>query len=468
MPWTTQSVDRFKKGLSPKGKQKWVAIANNILAQCQADNGSDCEGRAVRIANSRVNEADMLMPAGVFSIREAAVFDIGQSDFVIEGYAVKDDKRTEDEIKEATTKADKKREAVVTLLKEGPGNQFHNNYYKRNALETTLKLLQSRPKQYFNHSVDVDNPERDLRDWASSVMESWIEDDGNGKGKLKARVKVFDNWLWERAKMAPEQLAVSIEGRGSGQPEIIEGKKFNAIDVIDQLNGVNWVDYPGNAGMGVQVLESAQISQQEEVPMLKELIEKFKSLTTDEKKEFVESHLELKEFFGAPVTESGSDDKFNQLANQVKEMKLASETQTKALSDKVTALEADKTRLANQLDAYQLKDKAHEKEKLIESLLKASKLKDNHITETFKSQLRKIEAYKAGDKIVTEEEQVKQLIEDREKICIAEVATPGQPGTSAGTEVPIEEQHRLFAVNIFGIDPSKTEKKKEDEEEVDA
>lgn len=459
-------MDKFKKGLSAKGKQKWVAIANTALQQCKADGGADCEGRAVRIANSRVTEADITMPAGVFAIREAAVFDVGQSDFLIEGWqAGQDDHRTEAEIKEAKATADSKREAVVTLLREGPGNQFHNNYYKRTALETTLKLLQNRPKQYFNHAKDVDNPERDLRDWASSVVESWIENDTTGKGKLKARVKVFDNWLWDRAKMAPEQLAVSIEGRGSGQPEVIEGKKFNAIDAIAALNGVNWVDYPGNAGMGVQILESAQPSQQEETSMtLKEMLEQFKGLAEADKKAFIEANPELKEFFKPAPAAAPNNDQLAAVMADVKTMKESFATQTKTMNDKVTALEADKTRLANQLDAYQIKDQAIEKDKLIDGLLKASKLKDNHITETFKAQLRKVEAYKVGDKPVTEEEQMKQLIEDREKICVAEVATPGQPGASAGTEVAVEEQHRLFAINIFGVDPKVTEKKKEDEE----
>ena len=56
---------------------------------------------------------------------------------------------------------------------------------------------------------------------------------------------------------------------------------------------------------------------------------------------------------------------------------------------------------------------------------------------------------------------MKQLIEDREKICVAETAIIDQPGSSTGKEIQVEEQHRLFAVNIFGVDPTKIKKEEE-------
>lgn len=56
MPWTTKDVDEHKKGLTPAQKKKWVSIANGVLEQCQADGGTDCEGKAIRIANSKFSE----------------------------------------------------------------------------------------------------------------------------------------------------------------------------------------------------------------------------------------------------------------------------------------------------------------------------------------------------------------------------------------------------------------------------
>lgn len=451
MPWTVNDADRFKKGLSDKGKRQWAAVANSALAQCQRENGKDCEARAIRTANGSVKESDPLTQPQPIIIRENRISDFTQ-DLVIE----------ENDENGAGTK----REVLVTLLKEGPGNSYHKNYYSKRALESTLTLLKTRPKQYFNHAPDVDNADRDIRDWASSIKEAWIENDKeSGRAKLKARVKVFDNWLWERAKMAPEQLAVSIEGRGTGKPEMIDGVEFNAIEEINQLNGVNWVDYPGNADMGVQVAESnkSKPSQEDKQMLTHELLDHLKSLSADELKEVASTRPELKEFFVLPV--GGNDEQLAKLSEQVAALKSASESQAKALSEKVAILEKENARMTNQVEAYQIKDKGREKEQLVESMLKSSKLKQEHVTETFKAQLLKVEEMKIGDKIIAEQDQIKQLIDDREKICVAETAKPNQPGESTGGEVPVEEQHRLFCLNIFGIDPEKTEKKKEEESE---
>lgn len=58
MPWTVSDVDRHKKGLTKAQKKKWVKIANAALATCLADDGeqSDCEGKAIRIANAGVGK----------------------------------------------------------------------------------------------------------------------------------------------------------------------------------------------------------------------------------------------------------------------------------------------------------------------------------------------------------------------------------------------------------------------------
>jgi len=53
MPWTVGDVDRFKKGLSPDEKKRWVAIANGALKSCLEKGGDelDCEVKAIKQAN---------------------------------------------------------------------------------------------------------------------------------------------------------------------------------------------------------------------------------------------------------------------------------------------------------------------------------------------------------------------------------------------------------------------------------
>jgi len=59
LPWIVKDVDRHKKGLTPTQKKKWVNIANGILKDCQKKGGKDCEGKAIRIANSKFSEEAM-------------------------------------------------------------------------------------------------------------------------------------------------------------------------------------------------------------------------------------------------------------------------------------------------------------------------------------------------------------------------------------------------------------------------
>ncbi len=60
MPWQVSDVDKHRKGLTPAQKKKWVSIANDALAQCIKNGGSDktCAPKAIRIANSKFSEGE--------------------------------------------------------------------------------------------------------------------------------------------------------------------------------------------------------------------------------------------------------------------------------------------------------------------------------------------------------------------------------------------------------------------------
>ena len=55
MPWTAADVDRHKEGLTTQQKDVWVRVANGALARCNEKGGSDCEGSAIRQANSVIS-----------------------------------------------------------------------------------------------------------------------------------------------------------------------------------------------------------------------------------------------------------------------------------------------------------------------------------------------------------------------------------------------------------------------------
>jgi len=61
MPWDIGDVEKHKKGLGDKQKEKWVATANSVRAKCIEEGGDEkeCDARAIRIANGTVEEASM-------------------------------------------------------------------------------------------------------------------------------------------------------------------------------------------------------------------------------------------------------------------------------------------------------------------------------------------------------------------------------------------------------------------------
>ena len=57
MPWTVKDVPRFtKKAKTAAQKKKWVSVANGVLKSCQSQGGSNCEAKAIRVANSKFSE----------------------------------------------------------------------------------------------------------------------------------------------------------------------------------------------------------------------------------------------------------------------------------------------------------------------------------------------------------------------------------------------------------------------------
>lgn len=55
MPWTEDDVKKHNKeaARSARGRARWKKIANAVLRDCRKEGGEDCEGKAIRIANTR-------------------------------------------------------------------------------------------------------------------------------------------------------------------------------------------------------------------------------------------------------------------------------------------------------------------------------------------------------------------------------------------------------------------------------
>lgn len=60
MAWKTEDVKNFKKGLSDKGEEQWVFIANTTLKECEEAGEKDCVTKAIQKANGMVANAKLI------------------------------------------------------------------------------------------------------------------------------------------------------------------------------------------------------------------------------------------------------------------------------------------------------------------------------------------------------------------------------------------------------------------------
>ena len=142
-------------------------------------------------------------------------------------------------------------------MKEGWGKGKYNNYYTKKAVESSVSLALSRKKMFFDHPADESKvTNRSIKDWAATIKETWLDDSfEDGKVRNRARVMVHNDYLLKLCKEVPEEVGVSIEGRGIGKKGKIDGKEGNIIEEVKWINAFQFVDYPGAADMGAVLVE---------------------------------------------------------------------------------------------------------------------------------------------------------------------------------------------------------------------
>jgi cation transport regulator ChaB len=153
---------------------------------------------------------------------------------------------------------DSNKTAIVTCISEGWSlNQTggKTRYYTARAIEDVASLLNTSKKMYLEHSPKS----RVINEWAATVLESWVETSGNKK-HAKAKIDFTENpqtvWLYREAKKHPEQVGLSIDGRGEFREGKIEGRDAAIIEGIKILKSTDFVDRPAAGGRVSNVLES--------------------------------------------------------------------------------------------------------------------------------------------------------------------------------------------------------------------
>jgi hypothetical protein len=157
---------------------------------------------------------------------------------------------------------DGKKGEVIGVLIEAGTNPVKRRHYP----EATVREVASRfggLKMYVDHPSareERDRPERSVKDWASTIVESWFEG-----GKAMARIAVHQPWLRELLAdpVARGSIGLSINTRGASHISKIDGVEMQVVDQIlvergeqGRFSSVDWVTEPGARGRVVEIFES--------------------------------------------------------------------------------------------------------------------------------------------------------------------------------------------------------------------
>lgn len=360
-----------------------------------------------------------------------------------------------------------KREIVMTAFQEGPGNQVDNRWYSAKAVKDAGKLFESRKKFFYNHLRSYQDPsEEDIKGWCATLMETWVETDDETKRVVrKVRLKIHDEWLWIRCKEAPGEIALSIEGKGAGHEEEIEGQRRMVIEKIWWLNAVKFVNYPGNASMGADAVESAaQSSHLEDAEM------KMEELTVEQLKD---GRPDLVETLTAAITEQvkkdakpepkpsapSADDKaelMERFDKAVGEVKTEADKRIKAVEEKLAKAE-------QKADAFEVREALTAKKVLVAKLISESNLPDEAKTERLTARLEAVTEKQSKDKdgkdiTITVTEGIKAEIEELSKLIGGKEAVVegagGKGAEGAGEDLTEEEKGIVFNHTILKEGPS--------------
>jgi len=181
---------------------------------------------------------------------------------------------------------DSEKTTIVRAIKEGWSlnkTQGRQRYYTGKAVENVAEMVNKKRKLYINHK----NGEREVQEWAATWEESWVDDEG-GKKVAKGKISFTENpntfWLYREAKKHPDEVGLSISGKGAFREGVIEGKDAAIIESLEVLNSVDFVTQAAAGGGVVKSFESV-MENVERNKILTEAIKKISDRIADYKKQ---------------------------------------------------------------------------------------------------------------------------------------------------------------------------------------
>lgn len=201
-----------------------------------------------------------------------------------------------------------KGELEVTFLKPG-FNRSGYRYYTKDAIhEAVTGGMFTNLKMFMNHQTPQEmnqRPERDLKDWVSTMKECWVDSDGAAKGKVKVVQSWFSSFLKDLQESGSiGEIGLSIFAQGKVKPTKIEGRQTNVVERFQRAMSVDWVTEPGAGGRVDQMWESYQpiMHKEQELNVLQ-------SMTAEEAlRELKESRSDVIEALAKQIKDESADE----------------------------------------------------------------------------------------------------------------------------------------------------------------
>ena len=343
MPWTVDNVDGFKKGLSDKGKEQWVAVANSALASCLEDDGdqAECEASAIRQANSVVaeqrdgqgqdnepqgdggvdmcvcpecgyemehergtpcNEIECPECGAMMGPMEETVNDLEElRELLAKALDMIDSKISEQVaelaesasghvlgLAEAQLPLDGNRAPVEVDLKiiaPGAGNKRDNHWYPADMLRRDAHVFEGVDVFVTDHREN----ERSERTKVGKIKTiTGFTEDGGPIG----RMVIYDPELAEKTRNRAaaselETLHCSILASGRTKKGKIDGRRYHIVEAITSADAVDLVSRAGAGGRALSLAESEHggESMADEEQVIEEADEELEEATLQEQQE---------------------------------------------------------------------------------------------------------------------------------------------------------------------------------------
>lgn len=149
-------------------------------------------------------------------------------------------------------------EITLTVLRPG-ANKSGTRFYPPDTLRRDFKVFEG-CRMHLDHATQADDrarPEGSVKDWAGSLKQVWVEDDG----AIRAKAAIFDESFLQRlARMEKHgllgQMGVSIRAQGVCRESQVEGRKLDLVEKLTVGRSVDFVTAPGAGGRVERLRES--------------------------------------------------------------------------------------------------------------------------------------------------------------------------------------------------------------------